>query len=336
MGFGRLFLSLVVLLCVACSKNSDSSPSGTAKPIPVRVGIAIPSYVHAVAWIGKDAGYFEKQGLDVKVEVMGGSAATMRTLIAGKVDVGLAGGDAALKATAAGADLVVLAGLVNRFYHRLVVHESITNADQLRGKTIGLPFLGGPQDMAVKVALKSLGLSHEKDVKVVSLGKEFNRMAALSRGEIHATTSQTPAAELQKLGVKVLVDLPAQDRAFPYMALVVTRDYLAKNRRAAKSFIEGLCAATAFYKAPKNREQSLAIIAKYLRGSDARGAADTRYRQAGPGLLSLPPRVEPAAFETVRSLAPAAVAKVPLDKALDSTLLDELVAEGGCPSASRP
>ena len=51
---------------------------------------------------------------------MKGSSATMKGLLAGELDVALAGGDAAIKAAEAGGDLVILAGLVNKHYHQLI------------------------------------------------------------------------------------------------------------------------------------------------------------------------------------------------------------------------
>lgn len=295
-------------------------------PQVVSVGIAIPSYVHAVAWVGDEAGHFSRAGVKTKVAVLGGSAATMRTLIAEQIDVGLAGGDAVLKANAAGADLVIIGGLVDRFYHRFVVREGIDGAEALRGKRIGLPFLGGPQDMAVKVALGELGLDYEDDVQVLSLGKEFNRMAALQKGEIDATTSQSPESKLAELGVHVLVDLPAKPLPFPYLVVAVRRSWLAKHRADARAVLLGLCTAISEYRT--ERDKSLAIIANHLGNADVDGVARERYRVSGPSLLSLPPKPNVASLQFVLDLMgdtstdPAA--------ALDTSIVDALVAEGQC------
>lgn len=323
------------------AKGAKAARGAKAKPAALSLGIAIPSYVHAVAWIGADKGFFgdaKPNPLAVKVQVMGGSAATMRGLIAGSIDVGIAGGDAVLKARAAGAELVVLAGLVDRFYHRLVARKAIKDGAALSGKRIGLPFLGGPQDMAVRVALKQLKLRYGTDVKVLSLGKEFNRMAALQKGEIDATTSQTPPSQLAKLGLHVLADLPADDRLhFPYAVLVTKRETLSERRGALESLLGGLCEAIRFYKDRRNKPASLAVIAKRIgAGADTSGATAARYEVSGPRLLSFPPRPTEEAFETVRSfLGKKDGPRLTPAKVFDLALLKKLTRDGGACDPAR-
>lgn len=289
------------------------------------MGIAIASYVHAVAWIAQDDGHFRRVGLKAKVDTMGGSAATIRTLISGDIDLALAGGDAVLKANAAGADLVVIGTLVGRFYHRIVVRDGITD---LRGKKIGIPFLGGPQDMAVKVALRRLGLKYGEDVEVVALGKEFNRMAALTEGEIDATTSQTPATRLKDLGVSVLVDLPATDEVFPYIVIAVQRERLRADRVKIENAVAALCEATRAYRDERNRDAHLKIIAEHLGNADVEGAAEARYRDAGPSLLALPPLVDRKGLQAVVELAGLDAGLV--DRTIDDIVLRVLESEGKC------
>ena len=53
-------------------------------------------------WIAKDAGFFERQGLDVKIVFVEGSPRTMQTLIAGESQIVESTGPAVLNARAAG------------------------------------------------------------------------------------------------------------------------------------------------------------------------------------------------------------------------------------------
>lgn len=348
----RKALSILGLLAclglAACRCSDDQAPTGSrlsgssaAKAIATKlsVGLAIPSYVHAVAWIGADRGFFRQHGLTTEVAVLGGSAATLRALIGNSIQVALAGGDAVLKATAAGAELVVVGGLVDRFYHRLVVRSEISDAAALKGKTIGLPFVGGPQDMAVRFALEQLKLRYGEDVKVVGLGREFNRLAALKKGAIQGTTSQAPTATLKRLGFRVLVDLPAQAAPFPYAVVVVQRALLREDPGAVRAFLSGLCQAIAYYKDPQNEAASLELIAKRLgtTGSDTAGARKERYAQTGPSLLSYPPLPNVKAFENVRQmLGKQKDPRLGPGRIFDLRILRELIQEGVCGSPSAP
>ena len=319
------------------SPSSETSTASVEKKeaAKVRIGLAISSYVHAVAWIARDTGAMERHAVQPEIEVMGGSAATMRALIGGSIDVGLAGGDAALKANAAGADVVIVAGFVNRFYHRIIGGGDTKTMADLKGKKVGLGFLGGPQDTAVKVALAAAGLKYGDEVQILNLGKEFNRMAALKGGEIDATTSQTPPSKLKEMGLHVLSDLPASDAAFPYAMLIVKREYLESNRENVSRALASLCEASDFYRAEEAK--SLEIIAKNIKGSDTAEAARERYKLAGPGMISDPPVPDKRGFETV-----LANVKMPGDKKpdlatmIDLSVLEALQKQGKCLGEKTP
>lgn len=278
---------LLLLLLTGCPQTPAEvpQPKGPPPSPPLAVGLAIPSYVHGVAWIGQEEGHFQAAGISIEPKVMGGSAATLRTLIAEGIDVGLAGGDAVVKANRAGADLVVVGGLVDRFYHRLVVPKSIQKAEDLRGKSLGLAIRGGPQEMAARFGLESLGLKADEDVKIRSMGKEFNRLASLSRGDVQATISQTPPSRLEELGLRVLVDLPAQDVRFPYAVVVTRRSFLKAQPERVRAFLAGLSSAVRFYKDEANKARCLEILAKNLSSSDTQAAAEERYRVGGPSMI---------------------------------------------------
>lgn len=324
-------------LCLSCGgpqQPPEAPPDPEPVAQPISVGLAIPSYVHAVAWIADEQGYFDEAGLDAQIQVMGGSAATMQALISGSTDVGLAGGDAVIKANAAGADLVVLAVLVDRFYHRLIGREGVTSIEALEGQTVGLPFLGGPQDLAVRYALSAHGLDASK-VEIVSLGKEFNRMAALLRGDIDATTSQTPPGRLAELGATVLADLPAEPVSFPYMALVTRRDTLAARGEALQGTLAALCRGIVRYR--DHEGESLAVLQQHLQGSDTEAAARERYQTSGPGLLALPPEPRLESFRSVQAfLSGLGDPNLPdtstVDPAafIDRTVLEAVQRSGGC------
>jgi ABC-type nitrate/sulfonate/bicarbonate transport system substrate-binding protein len=317
----RSALALLGSLFVGCQR--ESTPAAGE---PLKIGLAIASHVHAVAWIAKERGFFAAEGIDADVQVTGGSAAAIRTLIAGQVDVALAGGDSVLKASWAGADLVVAGGLVDRFYHRIVARRGIERGADLHGKKLGLPFLGGPQDMAAQFALRKLGLAYGKDVEIVSLGKDMNLVMALERAEIDLATSELPKARLARLGLPVIADLPADPVRFPYLVVAVKRDFFTAREAAARRTLAALSCATSWYQDPNNRDASLAIIGAHLRTTDPAAALEL-HEDAGPRLLTLPLVPNRAAFETAVELAGRGEAdKNRLDRLLDA----RLVGEGRC------
>ncbi len=335
----RPLLLGAALSCGFGPARAEAPRPPAPEPTEITLGIAIPSYVHAVAWLAADKGFFERAGLDVKVMVMGGSAATMKGLVSGDLDIGLAGGDAVIKADLAGADLRVFGGVVNRFYHRLVGAKGVTSAAQLKGGSVGLPFLGGPQDMAVQFALAELGLAYHDDVEIRSMGKEYARLVALDRGLVDAVTSAAPPGLLREMGLNLLVDLPASERPFPYMMMVARQGTLRDRRGMVTRFVEALVPAMHDY--ARDREGSLAALADRL-GAD-KGAPGEAYAACGPSLYSFPPYPDPRGMQVVldfmakledRDLARAGEHQAA--EFIDTGILDELKARGFFEGAAKP
>jgi len=223
------------------------------------------------------------QGLEAEVVTMGGSAATMKGLVSGDIVLGLAGGDAAIKANLAGADLVLLGGIVNNHYHRLVSRNDLTEPAQLKGRSIGLPFLGGPQDFLVQNLLDGWALGYGTDVEVRNMGREAAKLVALERNEVAAITSASPDSVVASMNLHVLAN--PQDQPAPYMQMLTTRAQLEKNGALIEKALRGLASAQVAYTADKAGH--LAVLRDKL-GSTPDMAGEV-YDQFGPGLYSSPP-----------------------------------------------
>ena len=76
-------------------------------------------------WITKEAGLFEKNGLDVTmIYVDGGSKAT-QALMSGDVPIAQVGGNAPVVARLRGADVTLIAGLLNVLAYSMIVSPEI-------------------------------------------------------------------------------------------------------------------------------------------------------------------------------------------------------------------
>ena len=91
----------------------------------------------ATAWIAKEAGYFLDEGLDVELIRVGGSTRMVAAMLGGSAPIIQAGAVAALTATAAGADVVIIGatGTVSPF--RLMARPEIVQPADLKGKKAG-------------------------------------------------------------------------------------------------------------------------------------------------------------------------------------------------------
>src|SRR5678815_3898659 len=129
---GRVLLalwSMIFVLIVACAFAADR----------VRIGLSSFTPINAAVWIAEDKGLFKKYGIDPEVILIGGaSAGGVSSLIAGDVlFLGGAGG-AVVSAGLNGADVVMIASIVNRGVQRVMARSDIRKAEELRAITLSL------------------------------------------------------------------------------------------------------------------------------------------------------------------------------------------------------
>ena len=89
---------------------------------------------HLPIWVAKDAGFFEKAGLNVEpVQVRGGSLITL-AIITGDLPFSGAGAESVVAARAAGGDVVLLACPVDTDPVYLITRPEIKSAQDLKGQ----------------------------------------------------------------------------------------------------------------------------------------------------------------------------------------------------------
>ena len=215
-------------------------------------------------WIAKDAGFFERQGLDVKIVFVEGSPRTLQTLIAGESQIVESTGPAVLNARAAGSPVVIVAGYVNVMPYYLIVDKSINSPADLKGKVGANHMPGTAADTVIRIGLKALGLDPDRDVSLRAIGNTPMRLQAMSAGAAQFMVAQDlELQQAKRLGYKVLVDYVANKTAFPMGGAVTTQPYVREKRDVVLRYVKAMAQALHYLKT--NREGSLAIISRYAR-----------------------------------------------------------------------
>lgn len=180
----------------------------------------------------------------------------------------------------------------------------------------------------MRAALGELGLRYGEDVEVQNLGRQLNRVAAITRGDIDATTSDLPPSRLAELGLHTVVDLPASRARFPYMALVVRRETLEARPRDVTSALGALCDAAAAYRGEP--AESLRRVRARIGGSEPEAVSRERYETAGPSTFASPPTPDAASLRAVAELLGDDAPEVDPAAMIDPAPLANLVASGCC------
>jgi len=240
---------------------------GAGAPTPLR--LLYPSFAGswATAWIAKEAGYFANEGLDVELIRVGGSTRMVAAMLGGSAPIIQAGAAAAIAATAAGSDVVIIGatGTVSPF--RIMARPEIKQASDLKGKKAGITTFGSTSDQVVRIALKHFHLEPNKDVALLSFGAQPEVFAALQSGAIEAGALSFPLyGTAAKLGMRELVkigDLGVEDING---TVITTRSFVNQHRDTAVRFLRGFTRGMHRYRTDK--EFSKKVLGKYGKIND--------------------------------------------------------------------
>jgi NitT/TauT family transport system substrate-binding protein len=214
----------------------------------LRIGYGAPSVAMSPLWITQEGKIFEKNGLEVEVLYLE-SSLVQRALIAGNIDYGEMTGSLMAAPKLQGADLVMIAGFLNKLLYRLLARPEIKAVGDLKGKRVAVSRFGAGADRATRLLLAKLGFNPEKDVVLVQVGGAPTRLAALAANSVDATIVEPPDhKKAQEGGMQVLANMEELGIPFQHTGLVTSRARLTRSpdiaRRVIKSFVEGIHLAT--------------------------------------------------------------------------------------------
>ena len=222
----------------------------------------------APMWIAKDAGFFKKQGLDVKLVFIASGPVGTASVLGGETDVGIIGGFAPLRAMVGGAkDLVIIGQSKNRITSKIVGKEEIASVQDLRGKRLGIDRIGSNPDMFAQAALSRFQIDPLKDLQYVQLGDTGKAIAALKAGAIDATIAGAPHDLFaRRMGFKEILDIAAMKIPFATTVLVSSRNTVARKQAELANFMRAYAEAMHYFLT--NPEGTTRIVAKYTKVVD--------------------------------------------------------------------
>ena len=206
-------------------------------------------------------GFFKDEGLENETIVVGGPAG-IAALISGDVDFSGAGGSG-LRAAAKGAPLKAIMYQTERPTWYLIVHPSITQTRDLRGKKIGVALLGDSEDRFTTLFVERAGLS-AKDVTKITLGTSPNdKILGVKSGAVAAVVlDPAGAVAAEREGLRNLAYL-GDIFPLPFQGFVVTDKKIAENSGQIKRWIRAVIRGLMFLR--ERPEDAADVAMKRLR-----------------------------------------------------------------------
>ena len=233
-------LSLGVAACGGSDdSSSDSGSSGDMKDATLVLDF-IPGAVHAGIYEAKSKGYYEDNGINLKIIEPTSTADTLKLIDAGKADFGIADGIDMASQIEEGREAKAIMAILQRPPGGLITLEEdgIATPADLAGKTVGVT--GVPSDNAILDTIMADAGSNSDEADVVTIG--FNGVQSLEAGKVQAFTGFIPAD-----GVQVEADgyktksFPLDENGGPsYPGLVAfsTESMIADDPDLMKGFVE--------------------------------------------------------------------------------------------------
>jgi NitT/TauT family transport system substrate-binding protein len=229
-------------------------------PTRVMSGYAATSGPHAVLWLAREAGLFEKNGLRTDVAYIRSGSTMGQALVAGEIQLAQMGGPAALAAGVAGFDVTMVAVALNTT--PIVIMGKVSKMEELKGKAIGVTRYGSNTDISARFAIRKAGLQPEKDVALIQLEDYAGIMGGIQSGRIAAGALADPFTDhAKKLGYQEIADIAALGLEFPFVGIVTKKSFIKEQPDVVQRFVRAYTESIALYK--NNRELAKKVTSKY-------------------------------------------------------------------------
>jgi len=255
-----------VLLFVAIS-ISGAVTFGAAATESVTLGYSTFSGAYLPLWIAVEERLGRKYNLDLKA-IYAGRIRPQQLLASNEVPFVMATGTGAITSHILGIkDQAIIFVSINKVNSAIFSRPEIKTAEELRGKTVATGRPGAFGDTMVRYVLRAkLGLTPDRDVKMLPIGEAQLTFPALERGVVQAASLTIPFTLIaKKMGYRELIDYDKAGVVYPYNTITALRQTPAKfpdlTEKVLKIMIEGI------YIAKTDREKSLAVMKKYMRGT---------------------------------------------------------------------
>lgn len=313
-------------------------PAAYGQRKPILIGYSSLSSNQAAIWVAKEQGFFKKFGLEAELIFIEGGTRGAQTLISGDLPLLTMGGQPVLNARARGADLVLIAGLVNQMNYILVSAPGVKKPEDLRSKRIAISQIGTSSHHAAILTLKHWGLDVRRDrITILQVGNQAARVSSLqSGGSDVVIVNPGLGPTLKARGFNVLADFTELPISYPLIALATRERFLKSEPDMAERILMSIVAANAFILDPENKEKVKAVLAKYLR-LDGPEKAEEQY-QAGLKVFVRKPYVELAGIASMIELmaeSDPSVAKLKPETIVNHSLLKRLDEAGFIDELSR-
>jgi NitT/TauT family transport system substrate-binding protein len=236
----------------------------------VRLSISALDVSFLTAGVASKRGFFKDEGLDVEVIRMNANV-SIPALSTGDIDYTMVFASV-IRGALRGLPMKVVASFMDSSTHMLIARSEHKSVKDLKGKTLGVSTFGATADVAARMMIRHSGVDPEREIKIIALGADRARFAALKEGIVDVIVISPPAdSEAKKLGFNVLART-YELFTFPFTGIGTTTKKLREKPDEVKRMIKAGIRANRYVR--QNRDGAIQVMMEWGK-TDREAAANT-------------------------------------------------------------
>ncbi|HEX9455820.1 MAG TPA: ABC transporter substrate-binding protein, partial [Candidatus Binatia bacterium] len=189
-------IAVFIFIGVLISGHSEAADK-------VRLSISALDVSFLTAGLALKRGIFRDEGLDVELIRMNANV-SVTALSTGDIDYTMVFASV-VRGALRGMPMRVVASYMDSSTHLLIARPEYKTIRDLKGKILAVSTYGATSDVAARMMMKQGGVDPEKELKIIPLGGERSRYAALKEGIVDVAVLSPPTdTEAQRSGLRVL------------------------------------------------------------------------------------------------------------------------------------
>jgi len=252
----------IVSLTLLCAAWADLTHAADT----IRIAYSSVNPHALLVSLAEKRGLYAKYGLSSVVVYIPGGSTVIQAMLSGDVDLGQLTGPPGVAANLRGADILYIAMTDDKMGYQLVTRSDIKSAGALKGKRFAISRFSSSSDFGLRTMLKTVGID-PKEVTILQIGNESERLAALRSGSIDGSVFNAPfGAFAKKFNFNVVADATALGIPYFNTGMCGSAKLIQKNEGRILNFLRAYVEAIKIFKTEP--DYTMKALAQFSRVND--------------------------------------------------------------------
>ena len=227
----------------------------------VRLSISAVDVSFLTGGVALKRGFFRDEGLDVELIRMNANV-SITALSTGDIDYTMVF-SSVVRGALRGLPMKVVASFMDSSTHLLIARPEYKTIRDLKGKTLAVSNYGATSDVAARMMMKQGGVDPEKELKIIQLGAERGRYAALKEGIVDVAVLSPPTdTDAVRSGYRVLSRFYEHFK-MPFTGVGTNLKKLKEKPDEVKRMVKAMLRANRFVRS--NREGTIQTMMEWIK-----------------------------------------------------------------------